>query len=224
MIYDDFGAQLKREYDLFLFALAGRYLSLMAPGAEVSPFMVRQLKEAGAALRETFLQLANQRVTDYVSTYASASAENRGKAFLNDLSGLTNQNVNSLTLKMKGAAKSALSSVQGAHGGIGLLLQRKLATPEFKVVMTSGRTFDAAPLVKSLARNFAYQTWIDHTLTEIGATSDLAQVQYADPAHAGFGQIFSISGNTAGYPSYDQIAAEVFHFNAQATIVSHVST
>jgi len=37
MIYDDFGAQMKKEYDVFLFALAGRYLSAMAPGAEVTP-------------------------------------------------------------------------------------------------------------------------------------------------------------------------------------------
>jgi hypothetical protein len=53
---------------------------------------------------------------------------------------------------------------------------------------------------------------------------DLAQVMYDDEGHKNNGLIFSMSGATPGYPSFDDIAETVFHYNATAKIGPYVST
>ena len=221
MIYDDIANQLKQEYNLFLFALAGRYLSLVTPGAEVSPIMVRQMAEQGAALAHTFIASAKALVSDFARSHTSAHSEALSAHFEKMLSNVTAQNINSLTQRMKGGAQNTLAGVKGAHGAIGLLLQQKLANPEFRVKTPKGRSFDAAAFFFAEARNYLYQSWIESTLVTLAESGDLAEVRYPSPEHSGNGTVFSISGKTAGYKSFEEIKF-LFHYNSTAFITDHV--
>ncbi len=223
MHYEDFADRLKSEYDLFLFALSGRYLSLMAPGAGVSPMLINGLEQGAWALRKTFLALANQSITDYVGSTALAPVSELAQGFQGELERATRQNVAMLAARMKGVQMGELDAVRNAHGAMGLLLQRKLATPEFVVTSLLGRTFSAAPYIRTQARQFAYQSELYRQMADLALTSDLAQVAYDDPNREGNGRVFSISGATPGYPSFDYLAASVFHYNATARIEPHVS-
>lgn len=221
MIYDDFAVKLQREYELFLFALSGRYLSLITPGADVSPMMVRQMETEGEKLRATFLQSATQRVDDYARTYTVASAQARADHFVSDLKRITTENIKTITQRMKAGSATTLSGIKHAHGAIGLLLQQKLSNPDFRVKTPKGRSFDAVSYVFAEGRNFAYLTWIDATLEKIAVTSDLAEVRYPNPEHAAYGTVFSISGKTPGYKSFEEVKL-LFHYNSTAFPHDHV--
>lgn len=222
MIYDDFASQLQREYDLFLFAVAGRYLSLTGTNIEVSPMLVRQLRTVSAGLQATFLEHAKQRLNDFTAQYASASSEARSTAFMRELTRMTDENIKTLTDKLKGGVRDTFAAVKNAHGAMGLLMQKKAAEPEFLIKTKSGRSFKASAYLYTEARDLAYRVWIDNKLEWIAQAGDLAEVQYPDPNHAGNGMVFSISGETKGVPSFNEIEDKVFHYNAQATIVPHV--
>lgn len=223
MLYDDFAERLKAEYDTFLFALSGRYLTQMAPGAQASPMHVNEFERGALKLRDTFLKTASRTVIEYVAGQTVGAVRELAENFTTELGHITEQNVGSLVTRMKGAKHNALDAVGEVHGAMGLLLQQKLATPEFNVTTASKRTFKAAPFVKSQARQFAYQTWLQFQMVALSWKSDLAQVAYDDPAHEHHGLIFSISGATPGYPSFDDLAQTVFHYNATAKIAAHVS-
>ena len=222
MFYDDFAKRIADEYQLFLFALSGQYLALVAPGLETSPATIAQLQRRGVELRETFLQTANRSVTDFAHATSMDWEDPSITRFLAELSDFTRQNIDSLVARMKGVKDSALDVMDDMHGAMGLLLQKKLATPEFKVMTASGRSFDAAKLVRAQARDFAYQAELRSKLARFTQYTDLARVHYADPAHAGHGLVFSITGKTAGYPTFDEIASKVFHYNATAGVTDHV--
>lgn len=222
MIYDDFATELQREYDLFLFAVAGRYLSFVGTNVEVSPMLVRQMRTAGAALQATFLEHAKRRLDDFTAQYTTASAQPRSVAFMRELTRMTDENINTLTDKMKGGLRDTFAAIKNAHGAMGLLMQKKAAEPEFLIKTKSGRSFKASGYLYTEARDLAYRVWIDSKLEEIARTGDLAEVQYPDPNHADNGMVFSISGETKGVPSFNEIEDKVFHYNAQATIVPHV--
>jgi hypothetical protein len=221
MIYDDIAEKLKQEYSLFLFALAGRYLTLMAPGAEVSPMMVRQMHHQGTALAQTFTSTAKALVSDFARSYTSARSEALYAQFTKMLDNITAQNINTLTQRMKGGAQNTLAGVKEAHGAIGLLLQQKMSNPDFRVKTPKGRSFDAVAYFFAEARNFAYQSWIDFTLEAIAQTSDLAEVHYPSPDHATYGTVFSISGKTPGYKSFEEVKL-LFHYNSTAFPHDHV--
>lgn len=223
MIYDDFADKLKREYELFLFALSGRYLLLTSAGVEMTPLALRQLERSGALLQSTFLESAALRVAQFVAEYPSASAQERQSAFLREIERMTQVNIDSLIERMRGAAVNPTSVAAEMHGAMGLLLQRRMAQPEYRVPTKSGRSFEALGLMYAQARDFGYRIYLAGTLERIGQTDDLAQVQYADPNHADNGLTFSISGATAGYPSFASLEDTIFHYNAQAMVVPHVS-
>jgi hypothetical protein len=221
MIYDDFAEALRREYEVFLLALTGRYLSLTSAGVQASPHTIGELRRAGAGLQGMFLQHASAAIDNLIGEYPSARANERASAFKREIERMSDTNIESLIDRMKGAAMNP-QAVGEVHGAMGLLLQQRMAQPEYRVPTKSGRSYEAKSLMYGQARDFGYRVWIDETLSSIAVLSDLAEVQYPDPNHAGNGMVFSVSGETPGYPSFAGIENEVFHYNAQAMIVPHV--
>jgi hypothetical protein len=223
MIYDDFAQRLTREYEMYLIGLTGRYLSLMAPGIDTSPWAIGQLQASAEMLRKTFLTIADRTVKDYVNTVSADGMREQTQAFMDRVASMTMQNVQLLTDRMKGAKNNTFDAVkENLHGAMGLLLQRQLTTPEYVVTTASGRSYKAAPLMNSEARQFGYQRWLQAEMEKLSWQGDLAEVRYPDPEHEGNGLIFSMSGATPGYPSFEDIAQTVFHYNSTATIAPHV--
>lgn len=223
MIYDEFADKLRREYGFFLLALTGRYLSISGTGVQVSPMLVRQLHTAGVGLQALFIAHASAQIDQLAADYPSASAHARVDAFKRELVRVTDTNIETVVDRLKGMATNTLESVKDAHGAIGLLLQKKMATPEYRVPTKSGRAYNAESLVQTEARDVGYRMWIANQLDWIVQHGDdLAAVQYPDPNHADNGMVFSITGSTKGYPSFAEIERKVFHYNAQAMIVPHV--
>jgi len=222
MIYDDFAAQFKKEYEVFLFALAGRYLLAIAPGAEVSPMMINDFKTQAVTLRETFLHSAMQSITSYLTAINSGRVTELSVAFGNELNHATLQNIQQLVASMKGVGQVATKSVKDAHGGLGLLIQKKLASPDFVLKTPAGRKFKAPDLIRLMAREFAYRQWLHQQIEDIAKTGDLAQIYYDNPDHVHSGTVFSISGETEGHMTWAWAERVVFHYNSTAMVKPYV--
>ncbi len=223
MIYDEFAQKLMTEYRMFLIGLTGRYLALMAPGVDVSPMAIGQLEASGKALRSTYMAIAERSVNDFVEQMSGKALADSTQAFMQRMSSITLHNIQTLTDRMKGMKNNSLDAVkENMHGAMGLLLQRQLTQPEFTVQTASGRNYKADSLVRTEARQFGYRAWLESEMERIAESSDLAEVRYADPEHENHGLVFSISGKTQGYPSFEDISEPVFHYNSKATVAPHV--
>jgi hypothetical protein len=95
----------------------------------------------------------------------------------------------------------------------------KVATLQFRQTDRSGRAWNTAVYLRTLVRMFLLHVYIESFLYgRAEAGSDLAKVTYADPEHEFHGLVFSISGATDGYPSYEDIKDKVFHPNSVANV------
>jgi hypothetical protein len=180
MIYREFAINMAHEYERFLFSLSGKYLMLMTPGSEVTPHMVSRFKSEAEGVRQSFLNGAKRLIDSTVGNLTSDKLEALENAFILNLDQATRNNVQSMVLRMKGGSQISLKNIINAHGAIGLLLQKKLTSMEFKITTASGRSYDAATYVKAEAKNFAYQANLYNTLEKLAKVTDLAQVVYPD--------------------------------------------
>ncbi|MFM0095673.1 hypothetical protein PQQ87_08670 [Paraburkholderia nemoris] len=215
-------------YDVYLYAITGVYFSMQSPGAQVSPRLLNEFERVAHGIRKTFLG----QVSDVLQGFQADSglshdspvmsdARTAAAALYDDIDAIAGANMHSLRDRLAGKGAMLADMLKGASGGIGQLLQRKLEKPDFKAVDASGRKWDAKTLMRTMVRDYGYQSAIEHQLA--GMTGDLAVVTYADPEHANHGLVFSITGKTPGYPSFGQIRSKIFHPNSTAQVTEHVS-
>ena len=230
----DFGDILNRisaDYSLFLYALTGRYLTAITPGAEVSPKSVIGLQDDGYTFARTFLDGVKRTLSDYFAPALSGmSLEGQGAIrdhqgrFLNDLYRVTVANVTTVSKQLKLGRGEYAKAIKEPRGVIADLVQKRMENPNYKIQDSAKRQWDAKKYVWFTTRDFLYQSLIEIQLMKIrDAGGDLAQVVYDDPSHANNGLVFSITGATEGYPNLTQIQAKVFHPNATAKVQAYVS-
>lgn len=84
-----------------------------------------------------------------------------------------------------------------------------------------GRKWTAARYIRTLVRQQAVTLSIVSALRRIASSgADLARLEYPDPDRDEHGLVFSISGATAGYPSYRELEERgVFHPNTNVKVV-----
>jgi len=220
MIYDDFAMRVRGDYELFLMALRGEYLSLVMPGVEVTPRTVMDFHTRAKKQREAFMQTAKERATTFLQEHKSARSDMLYDDFMSNVYRATVQNMSYLVGRLKGSEVNPLR--MEAHSAMGLLLQKQMTQPEFEIKTHTGRKYKAQHYLKAEARHFAYNVWLEGELAKIAESSDLAEVHYANSQHPNNGLVFSITGNAPDYPSLDSLRDSIFHFNAQA-MVRHVS-
>lgn len=215
-------------YDAYLYGVTGVYFSMQTPGAQVSPRLLTEFETVTNRLKKTFVAQTRSEIDAFLSAPSMSpdheplkDARRAAEGLLDDIERIASANQRSLVDRLKGKTQQFASILKTATGGVGLLLQRKLEKPEFKVADASGRLWKAQALMRTMVRDFGYQTDIEFELAQMGG--DLAMVRYPDPSHKNNGLVFSISGKTDGYPSFASIRSSIFHPNATAKVVSYVS-
>jgi hypothetical protein len=228
MDYDALTRAVMALYDAYLYGITGVYFSMQAPGAHVSPRLLTEFETVTNRLKKTFIAQTRGEIDAFLSAPNAApdhrvlrDARTAAEGLLDDIERIAGANQRSLVDRLKGKTQQFASMLKTATGGVGLLLQRKLEKPEFKVADASGRMWKAPVLMRTMVRDFGYQNDIEFDLAHMDG--DLAMVQYADPNHTNNGLVFSISGKTDGYPSFASIRGSIFHPNATARVVSYVS-
>jgi hypothetical protein len=229
MLYGELTERMMANYNLFLFALFGRYQQIRAPGIEVTPRALTDLQVDAYALAKTFVVIAETEFDNYLyslvedrSSELVALLTHRKSEALILVRGMVAENVKQVVSLGKTGVRDFASLLKGgARGAMGLLVQRKMAGLEFKVTDTSGRKWGARTLMRVVIRDFAYQSWIDFSLQSVrDAGVDLVEVQYSDESK---NFVMSMSG-ASGHPSLADIRDTIFHPNSNAAVESYVSS
>lgn len=221
MLFDALATRLSAEYDLFLYALSGRYQQMRAPGVAVTPRAVSDLNQSSQGLVHTFYQIATTEIDNYLRPMRSEASGDvadsltvRKKLVLSHIRAMLIENAQQVVKATRTGVASAGDLLQGKTGAIGLLLQRQAGKIQFKTADTSGRKWDAEKLFKVVVRDFAYQAWLDFEADRYAqAGQDLMQTPK--------GRIFSLL-ETTGYDSFEAVRPEVFHINSNEIMVPYV--
>lgn len=220
MDFNIFAAELTGAYELFSAALVGRYLSVLSAAGSPAPAnYVRQFSGMARDLVTQFAITADTRINQYVANIDSgADVSARARHLKRSLSAISVKNASDLMRQLRAGSNNLKSLLADATGATGMLLQRRLASPQLKSVDSAGRLWDSTKLVRFMVRDFAYQCQIDAQAANLAVMSDLAQVVYPDDAHAGYGLVVSLTGATPDKPTLASIRTTVFHPNSSATL------
>lgn len=221
MIYDDLATRLASEYGLFLLALTGRYQQIRAPGVEVTPRVIADLQFDGYKLGNTFYEIAEREIDNYLRPMLEAASGDaidalltRKNETLTAIRFISIENVQTVAKLARTGISGIASMLAGSTGSIGLLVQRQVGKIDFKAHTRSGREWDAKKLLRSGVRDFGYQSWLD-------ATAQQFRESGMDIMQSSKGDVFSLAG-TEGYPTFDEVRETAFHFNSTAIMVPYV--
>lgn len=223
--FDDFGARYRDRFRMFATAVAGE--RALAAAAGLPPGSIKQWSRAHQfkdALLKDFQTEAIRYFQDHLAK-ADEPFRKRGMAMMGHTylevarisSAVITQSVRQATFG-KDNPLSALDVKRMGTGAIGLLAQRRLANPDFKVADTSGRQWTADTLVGTIVRDFAYQVLIDSQYDEAirdGATE--VTLEHPDPEHMLAGQTLPLTGD-----GWLALRDSTFHVNSNLT-VTHAS-
>lgn len=218
-MFDELANRVSGEYELFLVSLAGQYFALSGAGVILTPRAVSDFYKAG----KLFLNLAEGDATTYLAHFRDGASETlvdalngRFEAFSDRLRWAVAQNVRTISDRMMSGHLDISKMLHDQHGAIGLLVQQQMTKINFKLPDAAGRLWDAQALVRSVARDFAYQSHLDTQLDILTRTGhDKFQVIHPDADHPNNGRVFSAS-------EFSEIRAEVFHPNSKATVMPYV--
>jgi hypothetical protein len=221
MIFDNLATQLSAEYELFLFALSGRYQQVRSPGIEVTPRAISELNYEAHNLAQTFYQLAERDIEEYLRPLLLDASDDlasglvvRKKETLAHIRAMLLENVQTTMKLARTGMRGAISMLKGAHGAMGLLVQRKAGKIDFRVTDTSGRKWEARKLFAVIVRDFAYQAWIDHEVERL-------MVAGVDLVQTPNGRVMSLFG-IGDYERFVDVRDNIFHINSKQIMVPYV--
>lgn len=216
--YDIFGEKVLAIYDLFLRAIAGRYQQIVSTGAKPSPFVVKEFVADSKAIGNTFIAMAEAEANKYLCSLNVDQTEMDSSDLRGALKLAVSANVAQLTKQIRTGATDYKKMLGNAHGSIGQLVQRKIGTVDFKLYDTADRRWNAQKLVRMVARDFAYQNYVTHTVKQlVGEGYAIARIIYDDPTKADREMTINLE-----YGFTPDVMRKVFHQNATARIVPHV--
>ena len=215
--YNEFANSFIASYSEFLFALQGAYLSRVAPGAEITPQLISDFMRDVDAVTATYVTNAMRSLWDFHFEVwdGSSVADDMQRVTLARLAivGIIADNAYQLERRLKGSKKGFLNLLHNTHGGVGLLVQRKMQKMDFTATDTSGRTWDAKKLMYVIVRDFAYQTVIDRQYADLKQAGETTgTLVYEDESHANFGLKIKLSD--------EEERKRFFHINATAELES----
>lgn len=220
-MWKEFTNRLVGNYELFLYAITGRYLEFRSTGAVIAPFEIKRLEIDAQRLARNFYAASADSVEDFIASVSMhgsdellASLTVRKIVVLRLIGQMVAENVAQVLLSARSGTQG-VSKLLEAHGAMGLLVQRQAGKIRFKSRDTSGRNWDSAPIFHVIARDFAYQCWIDAALDNI-ADSGVTDVQVA---YQNATRNFVI----ALVDLDDSKRSEIFHPNSSALPEAYVS-
>lgn len=214
---DRFAADLSAEYEMFAIALTGRYLQGVISGAATMPRLLAEIRFDGAALAQAF----GDRAAQLTNRYLSCAAAPRKALFLQAVRAIATENLTSLIRLLKSGNGGLKGVLTREAGSVEQLLKRRADKPILVSHDTAGRKWKSGALVKTMARDFAYQGFIDESAASLAQQGDLAEVIYPNSTHAHHGDVLSLSGQP-GHASLTDVRGTLFHPNSNARLAHHV--
>jgi hypothetical protein len=210
MLYDDLARDVHAQYGLMLWALAGRYHQMRAPGAVVTPHALVGLRTDTTGIAQTFLSGAEREIEHYLASLLSDASDELAsalvtskKVLLAQVRAMVLENMRQINRMARTGAAGPADMLKGATGAVGLLIQSKAGQVVFKATDTSGRKWMAEALMRTIVRDFAYQAYVQTQLDQYAQTGLDTVMTSKGPA--------TLNELQAQWESY-------FHPNAHTTI------
>jgi hypothetical protein len=222
MPYDEFAITVDGDYKMFLNAIAGVYRSNVATGVAVTPASIMEVTRQTKELAAIFT-LRVQRETEEYAQSTNSHAQAVGLS--TSINAAVGENIAQIIRLMKTGVGNYKDMMRGAHGAIGLLLQKKLSTVEFKLYDSLDRKWDAEKLFHTTARDYAYQAWVNQRALELvdqGFKLAYAVRDSSSSNNSERGLLFSIGEPVDGYKTLAEVRKLVFHVNSSARLVGYV--
>lgn len=219
MEYDRFTSAINFGYESFFADLKSLYLEARLAHSTSRAIALMEFGGKADKLLKSFLKHANQLSATYSIMFPiGVQEEGAETVFSASLRALAVFNVASVTQKLKLSVGTMLTRPGGAMAE---LARVSTDTIELHSKDAAGRTWKSSALVRTMARDFAYQRFIDHQAYAFGLQgSTLVKINYLDQNHQDQGLIISL-GDQPGYVSLQSVRRRIFHPNASATL-SHV--
>lgn len=220
MNYVEFSKSVDDAYGLFQAALSGIYFGISGSNTEVSPHLLRDYKNRARVAAGAFLNQLTAIADQFDTLVGQNPQESRITDFVHAARLIVAENIKTVERKMIEPKISLVSMLRSAaHGGIGMLAQRRASSVDFKSVDSAGRTWNSSKLMHFYARDFAYQTLIDSQLFKLKREgSVVAKVVYADENHVYQNLVLSLNNVVDGHPTVAELRNVIFHPNASAEI------
>lgn len=219
MIYELFAKRMESKFRIYAAAVAGE--RALAAAAGLPPGSLKQWSRADAfkaGLIDDVLLEAEIYIKQEL-THPSNEFTARATSRLDNLVVQARDAANQITKQTNrqatfGSANPTNALNRPAGKAIGELVQRRLASPEFKIKDTAGRSWNADQLIHTLARDFAYQTFIDSQFNE-AVNAGAKSVTLEHPA-----QDHPLVDSTIDLTANDWMAKRdaTFHINSNLSI------
>jgi len=212
MDFELYASETAVDYAGFAAGLTARYLTVRA-GREITPSAVHELRMSGLAAVVSFVSRASERADRYLYNLTNGDALIARERHVNELRSIAVGNANDLATRLMAGTPRLASLLNREAGAIGQLLAAKVETVELTATDRSGRRWPADKLVALVAREFAYNAFIDQQLATIG--TDMVEVIHPDPSHAHNG-VKLYKHELGAY------RRAIFHPNSQAQVRAYV--
>lgn len=223
--FEDLAARHQARFRMFATAVAGERALAVATG--MPPVSLKQWTRSrsfkAALMSDTTIELQRyyeEHMSNAGDIFRERSAARFGVTSIN-IADIAQQVMNQTSKQAKFGLADPMKALDPSRpaGAIGLLAQRRLANPEFKVQdPQTGFKWAAESLVHKLVRDYAYQIFIDaqyDSAIQDGKTS--ITLDHADVNHPLRGQELPLSGD-----NWLTIRDDVFHVNSKLMVSNEV--
>lgn len=207
--YDLLAMRLVDAFEMYVAAVAG--IKAMTQGAGLTGTNP-SVKNTIERMRESFVVEARATMLRYQIDHQvddveelGGRADTRMEKVMREVGDIAKQVATKANRELAIGGGNLADAMTGKTQALGELLQRRMARPKFEVKDTAGRSWEAKKLLRTVVRDFAYQTSID---------ADFAEAVRADvkTVHVSDGTTIELNEGWA------QKRDEVFHINSKKEV------
>jgi len=215
MEYDRFGSRVAGRFALFTSTIGANYIARVGAG--------QSLADTGDFRNDGYQALIDLQndvramINEYEDTLVYGMVNESTTAFMQYLTHIASQVLNGLVIRLGGGGVLREADLLNRPAGaLGAILARRAAIPHHMARDSAGRAWQAEKLVTVMARDFAYQAYIEHSLFTLQRAGDVhVDIVYAD----------STRNSTITIKDALARRATLFHPNSSARMQRHhVST
>lgn len=241
MYADEASAHFRNKYVALLHGLTGVFARTLdakdptAPAARAD--MVVQAQSLGYRFVLQFSIDAREALDDAVSRAIRDSGFEVSAEMVAEMDEYAASVADELTMKMYGVVAANVSTITREQRAIalqtsllttrgmtrfGALIQTRLgrvAELDYRIADRAGRKWASRDYVTNMVRHALLQAYVEAYVYILGKNgADTAMVVYDDPEHDRHGMVFSITGQTEEFPSYESIKDKIWHPNSTASV------
>ncbi|MPQ56299.1 hypothetical protein [Duganella sp. FT27W] len=212
MDFEQYGTTLSQQYENFAAKLNLDYLTYRAAPAAAAASM----RLTGLLTVDTFITSAKNTTLEYLRSLGAGAPTDGLLPYLNQIHAIAMTNLNELITKLGTGDLNVGSVLTRPGGAMGEIARRIMAKPELMAKDTAGRNWRSDKLVALLARDFAYQAYIDARVNQVAAAGyDMVALIYPNPEHRN-------QGVTLRIDQLESVRHQFFHPNATARLEAYV--